>query len=305
MYWIVLAVCFWAGAVAAQPREFKVMDSQGFGAPMVAYTMEIPAGWKAEGQVLWRKPCSGNDLFETVLTITAPDGLSGARLMPGHQILWTQHEMAGDPQMSAMFAAQQEAERNKLRTQWQGSNCHVVPITRAEQIFETLIRAKRPADAQVVEQKPQAAVLETYKQMFSGEVPGSRTFFDAQTYALKYRLGGQAITEKVNLSWVMFQTELRDPGFSMFTQHTVVDALRIEWVLDARAQVDQPLLDAIGASMKINPEWQAKVQEAQRKLAEERKRNTEKNAQDRERRRKDHERRNDQQHRQFLQSIWQ
>ena len=112
-FWVMFTL-FLASPVWAQTRTFEVVDRQGFDKELVALSIEIPSDWKASGEVLWIKPCSGNDLYEITLTITSHDGLTGARILPGHQILWSHYQMSGDPGMTQLWQSQQEAHWSEL-----------------------------------------------------------------------------------------------------------------------------------------------------------------------------------------------
>ena len=303
-FWIVFAVVI-AAPLWGQTRTFEVVDRQGFDEQIVAMTMEIPETWKATREVLWSKLCSGNPLYEITLTISSPDGLTGARMLPGHQIIWSHHEMAGDPGMAQLWQSQQEAERNRLRTEFQGSNCYLAPLRDAQVLFRNLVLAKRPADTQVTSTKPIQPVLDSYKQIFAQPAPGSQVFFDANTHEMNYKMGNTPITERVNFSWYMFQTETRDPGYYMLTQRTIVDPIQIDWFPVARAQTAIATLDQIGKSIRYKEDWQKKVTEVREKRAKKTKEENEKIARERKRELKDRERRSDKRHRDFLRQIWQ
>ena len=192
-----------------------------------------------------------------------------------------------------------------MRTQFQGSNCHLAPLHDAEELFRNLVLAKRPANTRVVATKPLQAVLDGYKQIFSQPAPGSQVIFDANSHELKYAMGQVPITERVNFSWYMFQSETRDPLFYTFSQHTIVESIQIDWYPDTRAQTDIALLEKIGQSIRFNAEWQNRVNETREKLARQRREENDKNARDRKRELKDRDRRNDKRHSDFLRQIWQ
>ena len=219
--------------------------------------------------------------------------------------MWSHYEMGGDPGMAQMWQAQQEAERNRLRTEFKGSNCHVTPLSDAEQLFRALVLAKRPAGTQIARTKPVQEVLDSYKQIFAQPAPGSQVFFDAKSYELKYQLGQTPVTERVRFSWYLFQSETRDPSFYTFTQHAIVDAIQLEWFPDARATTDAATLEKIGRSIQFNPDWQTRVNAVRRKQAEQRKQQTDEAWRKRQVELKERDRLNDQNHRKFLQQIWQ
>ena len=260
-----------AASAAAQMKTYEIVDRHGFDQPLVAYSLDIPRDWQAEGQILWQKPCSGNELYELVLTARSPDGLTGLRVMPGHQILWMDTAMGGlDPYMTQLMRAEIEAQRNKLRTQFRGSNCHVAQITDPDQIFDTLVLQKRPPGTQVIARRPNEALKATLNQVLGPSQPGFQVFHDAFDVQMTYALNGVPVIERMGFSWYMFQTELNDPTMRSLSQHTVVNALQFDWAPTARQAADHAVLKQIAASFRANPDWQKRVLEVQRKIAEQR-----------------------------------
>ena len=261
-----LLALFWiltAGAVAAQPMErFQIMDSQGFEALMVAYEIDVPQGWTARGEIAWIKPCSGSDMFEFILHVQSPDGRSGFRIQPGHKIVWNDFTGTGlDPMMGQMMRAQMEADRNRLRSQFQGSNCHVALVRDPAEMFRALVAAHRPAGMQVTQSAPQEALNKQYAALFS-QARGFQVFHDARLIEMRYDLGGGPVTETVLWSWYTFQMPPQDPQFGMFSQVTTVDALKTIRIAEERRATDDPMLKAIVTSLKPDPKWTARVAEA-------------------------------------------
>ncbi|MHA6324384.1 hypothetical protein [Roseivivax sp. CAU 1753] len=256
-------------AQAQQTRTFDIIDRQGFDAPITAYSLELPRDWSATGDILWSKPCSGNDLYEVVLTVRAPDGLAGMRILPGHQIVWLGAMTAGlDAALAQMAVAQAEAQRNDLRTRFRNTNCHVGQVTGTEQLFQTLVRPARPADMRVTATTPNDAVRKQYAQTFAAAAPGMQVYYDAVRIDMAYTLGAHPIAESLWLSWYLFQPDPADPVMAGTYQQSFVEPLRLTWVAPARRAVDQATIDALVASIRINPAWQRRVSEVQRQRAE-------------------------------------
>jgi len=301
---LLAALILTATGLRAQMVTYEIKDRQGFDREMVAYTVDVPQDWQVEGQILWQKPCSGNDLYELVLTARSPDGRTGVRILPGHQVIWNEAILAGlDPYIDAQMKAQVEAERNRLRTQWQGSNCHVALVRDAEALVQNFVLAQRPAGTQVLKRTPNETLRQQFAQLGAGQAPGMSVAYDALTLELTYPLGSGPVIERVGFSWYMFQTEMRDTTMYMLNQHTVVNMIELQWFAVERQVADEALLKQIAASFKANPEWQKKVGEVQQKLAEQRRQTNAENAQQRERDRIQRELRNDQQHQSFLNYI--
>ncbi len=74
-------------AMGGGTQQVAIVDAQGFGQPMDAATLEIPAGWQVQGGVSWQRgdPCVGNHL-RIAWTAAAPDGSEAFEVM--HPFTW-------------------------------------------------------------------------------------------------------------------------------------------------------------------------------------------------------------------------
>ena len=258
-----------AAPLSAQgTRTVEIPDRQGFEAPMVAYRLQVPTDWSATGEILWVKPCSGNEFYEFVLNVTSPDGLTGLRLMPGHQVVWTDvFPVASMPGLAEMTRPQLEADRNRMRTAFQGSNCHVGQIDGGtEQLLRALVLGDRPAGTRVTAMTKNTQVLDAYRQIFTGDLPGTRTFFDAVEVTLSYPAGQRTIDETMWFSWYLFQTDPTEMSAGLFSQQAVVDPIRLIWRPADRRAADDQVLTAIAASLRVDPDWQRRTTEFQRRI---------------------------------------
>lgn len=253
-------------AQAQQMRTAQIMDNQGFGVPMVAYSIDVPTDWSVRGEVVWTKPCSSGDYYELVLELNSPDGLTGFRVQPGHKIIWNDIIVSGlDPQLAQMLVAQTVAERNKLESQLRGTNCHVVQITSADQLFNGVI--SRPQGMQIVSTKPNEPMRKQYQATFTS-APGMKVFFDASLVEMTYPVAGRQVSETLSFSWYMFQLEPLDPSFGTFMQTTTIEPLRsVRMAADRRAQDDE-LLEKILGSFRADAAWQEKMNAFHRKIAQ-------------------------------------
>lgn len=254
-----------SGAGAQQMTTLKIMDNQGFETPMVAYTIDVPANWSARGEVLWIKPCSSSDVFELVVDISAPDGRTGFRVQPGHKIIWNDIVVRGfDPQIAQMMQAQTLAERTRLENEVRGSNCHVTQITSADQLFRGAVQ--RPADMRITATAPNSQMRQQYQNLFRS-APGMKVFFDANEIQMSYTLNSQPVEETLLFSWYMFQLEPLDPNFGTFMQTTTIEPLRSVRVAPERRSQDQAIVQRIVSSFRINPGWQARMDDFYKRRA--------------------------------------
>jgi len=262
---------------AAMADPFAVKDTEGFGIEMTALTMELPPGWNGQGRIAWTKPCSANELYETILTATSPDGQSGLRIMPGHQVNWsdTTVDRTVDPAIAQMVVAQAEAARNQMRTAFQNSNCHVGQVAGTEQILQTLILSKRPADVRVVSMKPNEPVIALYKSGFGAAQTGMIVRYESQIIEMAYTGPAGPMVERLWLTWYQFSD---DPQFNYMAgvptlryQNTTIASITFAYAPAGRA-ADLDTAAAALATVKADTGWTAKVREVQERINEERRR---------------------------------
>lgn len=292
-------------------RSFDIMDRQGFDRPMVAYTIDVPSDWSARGEIVWIKPCSSSDVYEMVLDIRSPDGLSGFRIQPGFKLFWNDIVISGfDRQTAQLMTAQVAADRNRLATELRGSNCHVQLVQSPDQLFNGAV--SRPADMRVLDRIPIEAARQNYQSIFGSPTQGMKVFFDAEQVDMSYTINGQEVRESLFFSWYMFQLEPLDPSFGTFSQTTVIEPLRSGRVAVSRQQRDEAILARIVASLEPDSAWQAKMDAFNARRSQQSQEAAQQRREDNELAWQQHqagvaaqEAQNDLQHQQFLQMIWQ
>jgi hypothetical protein len=264
-------------ATAAAAGPFEIKDNEGFAESMTALTYDLPAGWKAQGRIAWLKPCSGSELYEILFTATSPDGQSGVRMVPSHQIVWNGVDVTGvDPMLAQLAVGQTEQGLADLRAQFKNSNCHVGTVTGTDEIIRRLILPKRPAGARVLATTPNAAQMTIYRQMAGVQMPGMKTDFDAVILDLAYPGAQGELRERLWLSWYRYAD---DPAVNRIAglphlhfQVVTVDAQTFVWAPAARAEADFTTAAALLASGRADAGWQAKVRAEQQRRADERRR---------------------------------
>jgi hypothetical protein len=254
---------------AAGTEPFKILDSEGFERPMTAYTVDVPQGWPTTGRVAWRKPCSGNDLYETMFTTRSPDGRAGMRLMPGHAVVWNEFRIS--PQypadLAAMVRAESEAQRNRERTKFRNSNCHVGRASGTDQILRAVVLKNRPAGVRVVKVQPNEVLRKAIRDTLSAPQPDMRVEFDAVIVDLAWTGDTGPVAERVWLTWYKFVIEPQGvQGLSLVHEFTFVEPLRLIWAPASEAAARFPQLEAIGGSFRIDPVWYRKIAEVRIKI---------------------------------------
>lgn len=298
--WLAMAM----GGQPAAAAPFEVLDTEGFGESLTAITIDLPDGWQAQGRVAWLKPCSASDMYEIVLSATSPDGRSGIRMVPGHQIVWTGVDVTGvDPTFAQMSVAQAEQSRADLQGQFRESNCHVGRVAGTAEIVERLVLARRPAGARVIASTPNETQIAAFRQSLGPQTPGLRVDFDAVILELGYPGAAGEMRERLWLSWYRFRddpTVNRIPGMPHFVFETVtVEGMTFTWAPTERAEGDLAAAAAAIAGARANPDWLTRVRAEQQRRAEERRRLQAETEADRRAR----EAARDRQHEQFLDMI--
>ena len=255
-----------------------VTDSEGFGAPMTAMTLDLPPGWTGSGKVIWNKPCSANDLYELSVQATAPDGQSGIRMKPGHQVQWadTTVDASVDPYVTQMALAQAAALKARMRTQFTNSNCHLGRVEGTQaQVTEALLRAlilpDLPAGATVTGMRPNLPMLALYK---AGTMPPQAGFFsryDAQVIDLAYDGATGPMVERLWLTWSQYGSDASAPALPGMPQ-TVFQTLILDTISFAYAPASRPQDIEAGAaallSAKLDPHWADELRKVQARIAE-------------------------------------
>jgi hypothetical protein len=239
-----------AGTEAKTQRRFQkvaVIDTTGFGKPIPAVSVMIPAGWKTNGGVVWQVNQSGcgrhNPHF--AWSAVAPDGESIVSILP--------EETWGG---------------NNLNVPHQ-SNCPNLWIENIENYLRTWVQHSRP-QAQIRTIRPRVDIAQQYQNLNRRDAfPGGelRTWVEAGEVLLDYQIGDQAYEEIVALCVVFslnsmqgvmpgeirrFLTMSSMPGFSMRTP---------------RGELDMRMAETIRTSGRPNPQWVSLMQQHNSKMA--------------------------------------
>ncbi|MEO8243509.1 MAG: hypothetical protein ABI832_14485, partial [bacterium] len=274
--WGTITLCLLPWATMADP--LAVIDNEGFGATMTAFTMDLPVGWSGTGKVIWNKPCSGNDLYEVSLTATSADGQSGIRMKPGHQVQWVDTSVDGsvDPYIAQLAVAQAEALKNEMRTRFRGSNCHFGKLAGTEaqvtqQLLQVLILPDLPAGARVTGMAPNSPTLALYKSTAAPGMAGFFSRYDAQIIDLAYDGPTGPMVERLFLTWSQYGTDPATPALPGFPksefQTLILDTITFVYAPAGRAGDIEVAVAAV-KSTRVDPAWQEELRKVQARIAE-------------------------------------
>jgi len=251
--------------LALSAEQFEIKDSEGFEQPMVAHVVNVPSGWQSSGRIAWDKPCSGNDLYETLFVTRSPDGQSGARIMPGYQFFMDSAQPAPgappDPMIN-MMVAQSEASLQSMASQFRGSNCAVGELRGTQNIVNRLILPNRPAGTRILQSKVNQSEVNLMRQTFGGSLDGVNISFDSQIIDLGYTLNNTPTMERLYLSWFNFtQAPFDMGGVIVSNSHTVIDPLRFVWSPSANASQALRQLENVLGGIQTDQAWLKRVNE--------------------------------------------
>ena len=91
------------GTQSVRMKRVSIMDTQGFGQPVEAFSFLAPADWQITGGVEWVASFNCTpDMIRVHLRATAPDGLTGFELFPDQNWQWSDDPMANEIAALAM-----------------------------------------------------------------------------------------------------------------------------------------------------------------------------------------------------------
>jgi hypothetical protein len=154
-----------APATGGGMQTVQVVNRLGFGRPIVATSVSVPAGWRTEGGVNWddSTPCATSRM-KFMWRAVAPDGIAALEMMPGFTWLSPGGQMQFNP-------------------------CPVSPMSSARELLTAAARSMRP-NAQMVGYRRRDDLMQ---QARASDRSGTRT--DIGELRLRYTLRGVPVDE--------------------------------------------------------------------------------------------------------------
>lgn len=247
-----------AGGRYYRMKPVRIVDEQGFGQPVEAARLLVPADWRTEGGIQWdgqELGCPFN-IIKVRFRAVSPDGMWGLEVFPG--MMW---QAASDPMMQQIIG-QQAARR---------MGCGAGPVTTAADYLRQMAPRLRPG-ARALNAQPLPAVTQAKQQQLaatygpligSGAIRGFRT--DAASVRLAYSLQGQPVEEWVSSSLLSVAAASANTAALMQGQMNMSAAM-YTMVLDPvfalkapAGKFDARLAATIFASVRPNPQYEAAV----------------------------------------------
>lgn len=239
-----LALALAAGAQAAplrvQPVDF--VDAQGFERPMKAAGMMVPAGWRHEAAVQWRRTHSNcTRLNDLRLRATSPDGSESLELLPGEM--------------------------------WQASNfgmpdpaCRRATFDNAQAYLQAWVQQNRPG-ARWLEWKPRADYVQAPVDMPIGPGSSFRRWADGGRAIIEWTDRGQVVREMV-ATGVSFAASQMPSAMGPQPIQSLHGEARGVLVWRAPAgRLDPRHFDAVWATLRSDPAWSARVAQGMNAMA--------------------------------------
>jgi len=275
-----------AGFTAFAPHV--IVDRQGWGEPLEAVRLMVPAGWRVSSDVAWYGPDQcGVGLAQPVVTMVSPDGRSVIEM--GHalkldswqtQVNW---QAVPEHQRLVMQNAQQEeqARQAQLAQQLssQGGRCGVGTANSAAEIAQRLLVPLRGADVRVNGTRPApdlaASMAQTAAQLQQmPATPGlsSQSYGDAATVEME-RAG---VVERTTFGVLGMRSVIDGldlAGSGVPSSRTVIDGVSTTALFTVRAprdRIDQVegVASTVFATMQNSPVWTAAMQRLNASLSQ-------------------------------------
>ncbi|MBA4287188.1 MAG: hypothetical protein C0434_16855 [Xanthomonadaceae bacterium] len=222
-----LALALVSGLASAAPTQSVAIDDlDGFGRPVRAATVEIPAGWRAEGGIRWDRStdCVANRMRFN-WRASAPDGRTAYEIMPG--LSW---QVAG--------------------TENPFNPCPAVPLNSARSYLERVISQRHPG-ARVIQYRDRQD-LSSQMARNAAPNPNGRSRFDAGQILIGYREGNVEMREVLTAML----------SFSEAQGNVVGGVPTVSALRSPDGALDFALADRIGNSMKADRQWIPMMQQA-------------------------------------------
>ena len=240
-------------------RWAPIMDQYGFGQPVEAMRVLVPADWRVEGGVQWGPPtgCHQN-LVKAALRASSADGASGLELFTPY--VWQWHD---DPLNRQTVIEQSRYLQPAIRP------CEMRPVMRAVDVIQQMVIPQYRSGARVVSTEPlpqlaqartQAMQAEYAAYIQAGAVSGVQA--DAGKVAITYEVNGRPVEEWI--TGVVETAAQRAPSASGAYQGAITYVnsytVRATALIAARApagelQAKSRMYAAMVGSLRANPPW--------------------------------------------------
>ncbi len=242
-------------------RLVRIMDTQGFGAPVEVARLLVPSDWQVDGGVTWAQGmtrCPQN-IVQARWRARSKDGLTGFEILPQYSWVWS------DDQLSQQ-TMQQSAANNMA--------CDANPLASPSDFLSRMVLPRVRHGARVVAAEPMQSLAQAEQQKLAGiyepivqqgYLRGFRA--EAGRVRAQYQLGNQPVEEWMSATIATIaaptanSAALMNGGVAMTASTFQVMAYNVIGTWAPRGQLDQNarLFGTMLASLRGNPQYTAAV----------------------------------------------
>lgn len=232
---------------AYRVQRARIVDPNGFGRPMTAYTVLVPAGWSTSGGIVWQVNQQGCGKGGTHIAWRAvsPDGLSAIEYMPEES--WGGNNLPLPPMQLP---------------------CPNVSITNVRDYLRWLVERTRPG-ARILDYRDRPDVakpLEAWNSVqpsVGGEI---RNWVQAGDVLLACDQGGRDMREMISITVLFSLSRMQGAMPGEIREFLTISAQAPYCVRAPHGQLDFNFAEAVRLSAKTDPDWQALMNEHTRKM---------------------------------------
>lgn len=235
-------------SLAGAEQQVTIMDKHGFEQSLPAFRVNLPARWQAQGEVVWKLGGCMATNPSVSWQARSPDGAQVIEILP-------------------RWASQQRSSQMAAPV-YQG--CPDAALTGIRDYLHQLARERYP-DAQVIHyrDRPDLAASVNVVQMpdLSGSGIRHRAWAEGGEIVIGWQQQGQTMREAIILNGHVTEMQVTMPMVGM----QQVRAFETGGPMVLRTsgdQLDLALLDRVRNSIRMDPQWQARVSQGMQAIAE-------------------------------------
>lgn len=215
-------------------QRITIMDTNGFGAPIPAMTINVPAGWQpVQGGVIWdaQAPCGNSPRHEW--RTQSPDGQQAVEMLPTE--VWQFNNL---PNMQGL-----------------PTPCPMWRIGTVRDYLQSLVQRKRPG-ARILDFRARPDLIRFPPPPNTAQ---DRYWKEAGEVLIAYTANGVDMREDIGAVVQFHQSTLAGTGpgdVRIFVNGFSMPALAIR---APAGQLDMAMLSRVSQSAQVDPQWQARM----------------------------------------------
>lgn len=230
-------------------QRATIIDRQGFGRPLTAASLLIPAGWNSEGGIVWQINNSGCGKNGTRFEwhAVAPDGTSAVEILP--EETWT---------------------GNNLPIAGMQQTCPNITITTVKDFLSWYVQRHRP-NARILDYRARPDLVKKLQQFnrtdntLGGQM---ETRVECGEALLGYSLNNQEVREAMSVATVFYLSRMQGVFPGEIREFLTLSVLPGFAVRAPNGELDFRLVETIRRSIQPGAEWSAAMAQHNAKIAQ-------------------------------------